>query len=68
MVESEIHFYMLLKFAQLCPFSSLRLVKPKLTQMHPNDFKFCMEEIDEYYDIIMHHITLFNLFLKKIWT
>ena len=42
---------MLLKFAQLWSISSFRLVKPNLTQMHPNDFKLCMEEIEGYYHI-----------------
>ena len=47
---------MLLKFAQLWPISRFRLAKPKLTQMHPDDLKFCMEEIEGYYDILIHNI------------
>ena len=41
-------FLHLLKFAQLWSISRFRLVKPKLTQMHPNDFKLCMEDIEGY--------------------
>ena len=60
---------MLLKFAQLWPISSFILVKPKSTQMHPNEFKYCMEEIDGYSDILIHNINsnaLYNLFYNFI--
>ena len=69
MVESEIHFDMLLMFTQLWLISSFRLVKPKLTQMHPNEFKLCMEEIEGYYEIIILNInshTLPNFFWNFI--
>ena len=46
MVNSEKSF---LHDIQICTIlANFRLVKPKLTQMHPNDFKFCMGEIEEY--------------------
>ena len=62
---------MLLKFAQLWPISSFSLVKTKLTQMHPNDFKLCMEVIDGYSDIPMHNInshTLSNFFYNLFFS
>ena len=48
------HFYMLFEFAQFWLISSFGLVEPKLIQMHPNDFKFGMEELDGYWGILIH--------------
>ena len=44
------------QFTELWPTFSFRLMKPKLTQMHPNDLKLCMEDIYGYKYIVIHNI------------
>ena len=61
---------MIFKFAQFWPISSFRLMKPKLTQMHPNDFKLCMGDIEGYQEILMHIMnshTLYKLLFNFVF-
>ena len=56
MVLSENSFWHDIQVCTIWPISSFRLVKPKLIQMHPNELNLCMEDIEGYWDILIHII------------